>query len=112
MESSGGHQPWHSLVGFYSRAQDRILSLDDALHDGVSNPQFSVGAPDRVTVELWSSKTTRNRFPVSVNSEGIDMNASPLYLGTSSRTALAGRPPSTPTHQRVWLPLISIQMGH
>jgi hypothetical protein len=59
MESSGGHQPWHSPVEFYSRSHDKIFSLDDALHDAVTNPQFLVTAPDRVTVELWFSKTTR-----------------------------------------------------
>jgi len=59
LESSGGHQPWHSSVNYYSRAQNRFRSLDDALHDAVANPQFSISTPDRVAVELWFSKTTR-----------------------------------------------------
>jgi hypothetical protein len=59
LQSSGGHQPWHSPVEFYSRRQQKIFSLDDALHDSVTNSGFSVVAPDRVTVELWFSKTTR-----------------------------------------------------
>lgn len=59
LQSSGGHQPWHSPVEFYSREQQKIFSLDDALHDSVTNSWFSVVAPDRVTVELWFSKTTR-----------------------------------------------------
>jgi len=59
MESSGGHQPWHSPVDFYSLSHNRIFSLDDVLQDAVTNPQFLVAAPDRVTVELWFSKTTR-----------------------------------------------------
>jgi len=59
LENSGGQQPWHSPVEFYSRAAGRIFSLDDALHDAVANAQFSVAAPDRVTVVLWFSKTTR-----------------------------------------------------
>ena len=59
MESSGGHQPWHSPVEFYSRSHDKIFSLDDTLRDAVTNPQFLVTAPDRVTVKLWFSKTTR-----------------------------------------------------
>jgi hypothetical protein len=59
LANSGGHQPWHSPVEFYSRTRNRIFSLDDALHDAVTNPQFTVAPPDRVTVELWFSKTTR-----------------------------------------------------
>jgi hypothetical protein len=59
LANSGGHQPWHSPVEFYSRAQDKIFSLDDALHDAVTNNQFTVTAPDRVTVELYFSETTR-----------------------------------------------------
>jgi hypothetical protein len=57
--NSGGHQPWHSPVEFYSGAQEKIFSLDDALRDAVTNPQFSVTGPDCVKVELWFSKTTR-----------------------------------------------------
>lgn len=59
LENSGGHQPWHAPVEFYSRAAGRIFSLDDALHDAVMSPQFSLAAPDRVTVELWFSKTKK-----------------------------------------------------
>ena len=57
--NSGGHQPWHSPVEFYTRSDEKIFSLDDALHDAATNPQFLMSAPDRVTVELWFSKTTR-----------------------------------------------------
>jgi len=59
LESSGGHQPWHSPVNYYNRAQSKFRSLDDALYDAVANPQFSISAPDRVAVELWFSKATR-----------------------------------------------------
>jgi hypothetical protein len=59
LSNTGGHQPWHFPVDFYGRAQGKIFSLDDALHDAVANPQFTVAPPDRVTVELWFSKTTR-----------------------------------------------------
>jgi hypothetical protein len=41
------------------KAGQKIFSLDDALHDSVTNSGFSVVATDRVTVELWFSKTTR-----------------------------------------------------
>ena len=59
LESSGGHSSWHSPVQFYSRKKNSFASLDDALNDAVMNPQFTVSAPDRVTVELWFSKETR-----------------------------------------------------
>ena len=67
MGSSGGHQPWHSPVDYYGRAQGKFRNLDDALHDAVANPQFSVAAPDRVTVRLWFSKATST---VSLSSLG------------------------------------------
>lgn len=56
LQNSGGHAPWHAPVRFYSRTENRILSLDDALDDAVMDPQFEVGPPDRVTVTLWFSK--------------------------------------------------------
>jgi hypothetical protein len=56
LESSGGHQAWHSPVRFFSRGTARTLSLDDKLGDAVMNPQFKVDAPDKVTVELWFGK--------------------------------------------------------
>jgi hypothetical protein len=55
LQSSGGHSPWHSPTKFYGRKQQRIVSLDDALHDSVTG-QFVIGAPDKVTVRLWFKK--------------------------------------------------------
>ncbi|HJX83695.1 MAG TPA: hypothetical protein VJ723_05075 [Candidatus Angelobacter sp.] len=55
LESSGGHSPWHSPMKFYSRKQQRIISLDDALHNSVTG-EFVIGAPDKVTVHLWFKK--------------------------------------------------------
>jgi dipeptidyl aminopeptidase/acylaminoacyl peptidase len=59
LESSGGHQAWKSPVWFFSRKENKFLSLDHALNDAVANPEFHVSAPDRVTVELYFSKHTR-----------------------------------------------------
>jgi hypothetical protein len=56
LESSGGHQAWHSPVQFYNRRHSKIQSLDDALNDSVMNPDFTISAPDKVRVELWFSK--------------------------------------------------------
>jgi hypothetical protein len=56
LESSGGHQAWNSPVRFYSRGDDKTRSLDDALHDAVTNPEFSISPPDKVKVELYFSK--------------------------------------------------------
>lgn len=53
LDSSGGHQAWHSPVQYFSRKSGRFLSLDDALKDAVMNSQFSVEPPDKVTVELY-----------------------------------------------------------
>ena len=59
LSSSGGHQPWHTPVQYYNRRNRKVVSLDDALSDAVMNPQFSIEAPDKVTVELYFSKKTR-----------------------------------------------------
>jgi dipeptidyl aminopeptidase/acylaminoacyl peptidase len=64
LESSGGHQAWHAPVLFFSRRDNKVVSLDHLLKDSVSNPQFVVSAPDRVTVELEFSKQTKT---VSLN---------------------------------------------
>jgi hypothetical protein len=56
LENSGGHQAWNSPVRFFSRRSNKILSLDNALHDAVTNPDFALAAPDKVTVELYFSK--------------------------------------------------------
>ncbi len=59
LESSGGHQSWHTPVQVFSRRRSKINKLDDVLKDAVSNPQFVISAPDRVTVELLFSKQTK-----------------------------------------------------
>ena len=60
LESSGGHDSWHTPVHFFSRRTNKIVELDHVLKDAVSNTQqFLVSPPDRVTVDLWFSKQTR-----------------------------------------------------
>ncbi len=71
LDSSGGHSPWHTPVEYYSRAQDKILSLDNALHDAVTRGRFSVAPPDRVTVNLWFSKQEKT---VSLSALSIGRN--------------------------------------
>ena len=56
--SSGGHQPWHSPVEFFSRERSDFFSLDDALSNAIMNPEFEVTAPDNVTVELYFGNKT------------------------------------------------------
>lgn len=56
LENVGGHQLWHSPVQFFSQKMKKIFSLDDLLVDAISNPHFSVIAPDRVKVELYFRK--------------------------------------------------------
>jgi len=56
VESSGGHQAWHTRVNFFSRSKNEIVSLDDALKSAITNPQFLVSAPDSITVELISGQ--------------------------------------------------------
>jgi hypothetical protein len=57
LESSGGHQAWHTRLHFFSHNRNEIVSLDDALKDAVINPQFVVSAPASIKVELQSNQT-------------------------------------------------------
>jgi hypothetical protein len=59
LESSGDHQSGQASVHFFSRKDNKIVELDQILKDAVSSRQFLISAPDRVTVELWSSKEMR-----------------------------------------------------
>jgi hypothetical protein len=59
LESSGDHESRHTPVHFFSRRDNKIMELDQILGDAITNTQFLVSAPDRVTVDLWSSKQTR-----------------------------------------------------
>ena len=56
LESSGGHQPWHSPVQYFSCKDKSFQSLDNALNGAVSNPEFGISAPDEVTVDLYMNK--------------------------------------------------------
>ena len=56
LESSGGHQAWHTPVRFFSRSTNEIFSLDNALKDSVIDPQFVVSAPDSITVKLQATQ--------------------------------------------------------
>ena len=56
LESSGGHQAWHTPVRFFDRKRKQTVSLDAALNDPIMDPNFIVREPDHVTVQLWSSK--------------------------------------------------------
>jgi hypothetical protein len=57
LQSSGGHQPWHSPVQYFSRKSNSFLSLDDALNEAVESPDFGISAPNTVTIDLYSNKT-------------------------------------------------------
>jgi hypothetical protein len=55
LASSGGHQPWHAPILFFSRQTARIGSLEDYVSDPITDPTFSVSPPDIVeftTIEL------------------------------------------------------------
>jgi len=64
LESSGGHQPWHSPEEHFRREYRDFQSLDDALSNSIMNPEFAVTAPDRVTVDLYfGNKTLTVQLP-------------------------------------------------
>lgn len=45
LQSSGGHQAWHSPIYFYDRHSNRLRSLDDQLGP-ITAPEFTIEAPD------------------------------------------------------------------
>lgn len=49
MYSSGGHQPWHSPVDFYSRRYKRVFSLDKYVGT-ITDSTFQVSGSDIVKV--------------------------------------------------------------
>ena len=59
LESSGGHQAWHSPIDFFNRSTSKVENLDNKLNDAVMNPHFILIAPDKVTVDLYFGKKTR-----------------------------------------------------
>jgi len=61
MEDSGGRAAWHSPTWFFSRKLNRMLSLDNALNDSVSFPNFKLIPPDEVTVTLWGQGSLPKR---------------------------------------------------
>lgn len=48
-ESSGGHQPWHTPIMFFSRQEGRVLALETYVRDPITAPTFSLAAPDVIT---------------------------------------------------------------
>jgi hypothetical protein len=88
LESSGGHQAWHTPVQFFSRSKNKFVSLDDALKDEVTNPRFLVTAPDSVTVELMSMKLTKTVSLQGLICCGADAGQS----GRKPRRTITGLP--------------------
>jgi hypothetical protein len=44
--SSGGHQPWHAPITFFSRKENRVLALGSYLPNPVTEADFSLSDPD------------------------------------------------------------------
>lgn len=49
--SSGGHQPWHTPIMFYSREKSRVVALENYLPDPITRSDFTVHAPDQLKFE-------------------------------------------------------------
>ena len=51
LTSSGGHQPWHALIYFYSVRDSQIRSLEKLVQlAGISNGNFGLEAPNTVVL--------------------------------------------------------------
>jgi hypothetical protein len=56
MESSGGHSVMIVPTLFCSTIRHKVFGLSDLLHDNVIFPNFSIKAPDQITVTLQTRK--------------------------------------------------------
>ena len=66
MYSSGGHQPWHVPVDFFSRKDNKILSLDKYV-GAVTDLNFEVVAPDFVKVIVQKATGANTEIRVSLS---------------------------------------------
>ncbi|HEX3409514.1 MAG TPA: hypothetical protein VHS07_04505 [Candidatus Binataceae bacterium] len=53
MASSGGHQPWHSPIYFYSRKINKTQGIEQTLGKPVLDADFTLEAPATVTITTW-----------------------------------------------------------
>lgn len=51
--SSGGHQPWQSLLFVYRRSENVLLDLQDFLPP-VADSSFTLSEPDFITLIIWT----------------------------------------------------------
>lgn len=51
--SSGGHQPWQSLIFIYRRSDNVLLDAQDFLLP-VADANFTLSEPDRITLIIWT----------------------------------------------------------
>lgn len=72
MESSGGHQPWHSPTHIYSRSRRRAYCLD-AVIGAVTTPDFTLRRPDvlRTRVQNISHVNGPDDVAVTVHLERL-----------------------------------------
>ena len=54
-KSSGGHQPWHGNVFFYSRLHNKVYDFYTLSNSGTIDNTFVITAPDIVTVTIYTS---------------------------------------------------------
>jgi len=63
LEPPGGHQPYHTPIYFFPRRTGQITLLEDFLPDPVTEPVFTVSAPD--VVECTTCNLQRDGWPAT-----------------------------------------------
>lgn len=63
--SSGGHQSWLSPTFFYERSINRISNIAEYL-PAIANTQFSLSAPDVITINIWTPLSTERNLEKSI----------------------------------------------
>ena len=84
LENSGGHQPWQTPVDFYSRPQQNIQSLDDAIENAVADAEFKISGLDKVTVTVLRGREITVRLFKISQKIGACANHAPEYVEPKS----------------------------
>jgi hypothetical protein len=99
MASSGGHQPWKSPTWFFIRSSGKTQGLEQSLGKPVLSPNFSLKAPNTVTIET-SKKSPMNEAPEiteDVKLAGLLFNADAQPLQPRTQSHPGGEPEASPT---------------
>lgn len=82
LASSGGHQPWHTPIVFYSLRDNMIRSLDSYTEGpGISQGDFRLEAPNTVLTAVFREPRMPVKLRLDSLTEGNEKSRPALYCG-------------------------------